>query len=46
MNLLREGYKVNVPLSVKEMDVPEEFKDFAYNDMVSFGGEVTGYKIN
>ena len=46
INLLREGYKVNVPLSVKEMDTPEEFKDYVYNDMVSFGEYLTGYKIN
>jgi UDPglucose 6-dehydrogenase len=45
IELLREGYKVDVPLSVRDMDTPEEFKDFVYKDMVIFG-EANGYKIN
>jgi len=46
LQFLREGYMVDVPLGTKELDVPEEFKDFCYNDKVTFGGKVEGYKIN
>lgn len=46
IELLRAGYKVDVPLSIKEADVPEEFKDYCYNDMVTFGQNPEGYKIN
>lgn len=44
--LLRSGYKVDVPASIKHADVPEEFKDYAYNDRVTFGTNPEGYKIN
>jgi len=46
LDLLREGYKVDVPVSVKDMDTPEEFQDFVYNDRVTFGEITEGYKIN
>lgn len=47
LELLRWGYKVDVPVSVKEMDTPEEFKDFVYNEKVTFGeNPENGYKIN
>lgn len=45
INLLRGGYKVCVPESVKDMDTPEEFRDYVYNDKVIFG-ESEGYQIN
>jgi len=46
IELLREGYKADVPVSIKYADVPEEFKDYCYNDMVTFGTNPEGYKIN
>lgn len=52
IELLREGYMVDVPADVKyRTDMPEEFKDFVYQDKVTFGetgGEADrgGYKIN
>lgn len=46
IDLLRSGYKIDVPVCVKEMDTPEEFKDYVYNDMVTFGTIPEGYKIN
>lgn len=46
IEFLRAGYKVDVPINTKELDVPDEFKDYCYNDMVTFGGKVEGYKIN
>jgi nucleotide sugar dehydrogenase len=47
IDLLRAGYKVDVPVSVKDMDTPEEFKDYCYNDKVTFGqNPENGYKIN
>lgn len=46
IELLREGYKVDVPANVKDMDTPEEFKDYCYNDKVTFGEITEGYKIN
>jgi UDP-glucose 6-dehydrogenase len=47
IELLRAGYKVDVPVSVKDMDTPEEFKDYVYDDMVTFGENPEGgYKIN
>jgi hypothetical protein len=45
INLLRAGFKVVVPESTKEMDTPEEFKDYIYNDKVFFGTS-EGYHIN
>jgi UDPglucose 6-dehydrogenase len=45
IHLLRAGYKVSVPESVKDMDTPEEFKDYIYNDKVIFGN-AEGYQIN
>lgn len=46
IELLNEGYKVVVPSNVKYMDTPEEFKDFVYQDKVTFGENIEGYKIN
>lgn len=46
VDLLRQGYKIDVPLSTKSMDMPEEFKDYCYNDKVTFGTNPEGYKIN
>lgn len=46
IRLLRSGYKVDVPVSIKDGDTPEEFKDYVYNDMVTFGQNPEGYKIN
>lgn len=46
IDLLRRGYKVDVPTDVKYMDTPEEFKDYCYTGMVTFGTNTEGYKIN
>ena len=47
IDLLRAGYNVDVPIAVKEMDTPEEFKDYVYNEKVTFGkNPENGYKIN
>lgn len=46
IDLLRAGYRVDVPVSIKDTDTPEEFKDYCYNDMVTFGTTPDGYKIN
>lgn len=46
IELMREGYTVNVPEDIRDADTPEEFKDFVYHDKVTFGGDVEGYKIN
>lgn len=46
LKLLCAGYRVDVPSSIKHADVPEEFKDYAYNDKVTFGTNPVGYKIN
>ena len=47
IHLLRGGYKVDVPVSVKDVETPEEFKDYVYNDKVTFGlNPEGGYRIN
>ena len=46
MDLLRLGYMADVPLWVRDADTPEEFKDYCYNDKVTFGKNPEGYKIN
>lgn len=47
IDLLRLGYKVDVPVEIKDIDMPEEFNDYKYNDMVTFGTSPEGgYKIN
>lgn len=45
--LLRAGYMVDVPTCVKELDVPEAFREACYDDKVTFGlNPPEGYKIN
>jgi UDPglucose 6-dehydrogenase len=46
IELLREGYMVIVPESMKYADTPEEFRDYVYEEKVIFGGSKKGYKIN
>lgn len=46
MALLRRGYRVYVPESAKEINTPEEFKDYVYNEKVFFGENQEAYKIN
>jgi UDPglucose 6-dehydrogenase len=47
IELLREGYMVDVPVSINYADTPEEFKGYVYNDKVTFGkNPAGGYKIN
>jgi hypothetical protein len=46
IDLLRNGYKVDVPKSIKYADTPEEFKDYCYKDMVTFEEVTEGFKIN
>lgn len=46
IDLLRAGYMVDVPLLIKNTGVPEEFKDYCYNDKVTFETHPDGYKIN
>lgn len=45
--LLRAGYKVDVPLWVKDADMSEEFKNYVYLDLVTFEtNPPNGYKVN
>lgn len=47
MDLLRLGYKVDVPVWVKDADTSELFKDYVYDDKVTFGQNPEGgYRIN
>lgn len=46
MDLLNYGYKVDVPTSIKDAEMPEEFYDYCYNDKVTFSKNPKGCKIN
>lgn len=46
IELLRDGYLVDVPIQVRDMDMSHEFKNFVYFDKVTFGETANGYKIN
>lgn len=46
IDLLRSGYRVDVPTSIKDIEMSEEFKDHCYKEMVTFGKNPDGCKVN